>query len=328
MTEPATTGPRYLITGAQGMVGRYLTAHILAEDKDAHVLGLGRSASLPGFFTHSVTINGKQQRAPVPKDLVIQGRYRYQQLSLLMTDRLREVVERFEPTVVFHLAAALHTATEPELFAVNVEGTRSLMSALANTKALVILGGSAGVYGDGSLPLSESQPCNPNDLYGITKLAAEQIVRVKAARSGLGFISARIFNLVGAGQSENYVCGRIAAQLAAATKPTTLSAGPVEATRDFIDVRDVAAALLLLAQKGERGGAYNIATGRETPIHVILSELVRIAGLKGQVEIVSKPPEAVSRQVGKTARLRRIGFTPTHSLQQSLEDLFNYHRAL
>ena len=43
-----------------------------------------------------------------------------------------------------------------------------------------------------------------------------------------------------------------------------------------IDVRDVAAALLLLAHDGERGGAYNLASGRETPIGSILSELLRI----------------------------------------------------
>ena len=321
---------RYLITGAQGLVGRFLTARILAADKDAHVLGLGRSENLPGFFTHSLTVNGKQHRAKVPAELSIHGHYRYQQLSLLMTDRLREVVERFEPTIVFHLASALHTASDQELFEANLEGTASLMNALAKTKALVVLGSSGSVYGEATLPLTESQPCNPNDLYGITKLASEQITRVKAARAGLQFIVARIFNVVGPGQSESHVCGRFAAQLAASVKPTTLSAGTLETTRDFIDIRDVATALLLLATSGERGTTYNVASGKETHIHFVLSELLRIAGLSGQVEVVQNDsqPAGVSRHVAKTSRLRKLGFQPAYSLTQSLEDLFHYRRAL
>jgi nucleoside-diphosphate-sugar epimerase len=320
---------RYLITGAQGFVGRFLSAGILAADKEAHVLGLGRSENLPGFFTHFNTVNGKQQRAPVPAGLTNHGHYRYQQLSLHMTDRLREVVERFEPTVVFHLASALHTATDRELFEANIEGTASLMNALAKTKALVVLGSSGSVYGEPeALPLTETQPCNPNDLYGITKLTSEQIVRVKALKAGLPFINARIFNVVGPGQSESHVAGRFAAQLAASAK--TLSAGTLETTRDFIDIRDVASALLLLAEKGERGTTYNVAGGKETHIHFILSELLRISGLTGQVEVVSNDAQAagVSRHVAKTSRLRKLGFQPAYSLSQSLEDLFNYRRGL
>jgi nucleoside-diphosphate-sugar epimerase len=308
-----------------------LSARILAADKDAHVLGLGRSENLPGFFTHFNTVGGKQQRAKVPAGLENHGHYRYQQLPLMMTDRLREVIERFEPTVVFHLASALHTATDRELFEANIEGTASLMSAVAKTKALIVHGSSGSVYGEPeSLPFTETQPCNPNDLYGITKLASEQIVRVKALKAGLQFITARIFNVVGPGQSERHVAGGFAAQLSASTRPSTLSAGTLETTRDFIDIRDVASALLLLALSGERGTTYNVASGKETHIHFILSELLRISGLTGQVEVISNDAQAtgVSRHVAKTSRLRKLGFQPAYSVSQSLEDLFNYRRGL
>jgi len=322
---------RYLITGSQGLVGRYLTAEILRKEPDAHVLGIGRSENLPGFFTHAIGVNGRQLRAPVPADLSIDGHYRYQQLSLLATDRLRDVVERFEPDCVFHLASALHTAPEHELFEANLEGTASLMNALATTKALVVLGSSGSVYGEPVLlPLAEAHPCNPADLYGITKLAAEQIGRVKAARAGLPFIAARIFNVAGAGQSESHVCGRFAAQLASDPEPATLAVGPLDTTRDFIDVRDVARALLLLAHKGTHGTAYNIASGQETPIQTILAELLRISVLDGQLEIIPKsgPPAGVSRHFADVTRLSQLDFTPTYSLSQSLESLFAYHKSI
>jgi nucleoside-diphosphate-sugar epimerase len=197
---------------------------------------------------------------------------------------------------------------------------------------LVVLGSSGSVYGDpASLPILESHHCNPADMYGLTKLAAEHIARVKA-RSGFAVVNARIFNVVGPGQAESHVCGRFAAQLAspASSRGAALDVGALDTTRDFIDVRDIATALLLLAQRGERGGTYNVASGRETPIHFILSELIRIAGLNGQVRIApqSGRPAGVPRHFADVSRLRRLGFVPDHPLTASLEDVFHYYQGL
>ena len=48
----------------------------------------------------------------------------------------------------------------------------------------------------------------------VTKLTAEHLVRVKAERAGVPFAIARIFNIVGPGQTESHACGRFASQLA------------------------------------------------------------------------------------------------------------------
>jgi nucleoside-diphosphate-sugar epimerase len=329
---------RYLITGAQGLIGRYLTARLLELDKGALVLGLGRSQRMDGFFTHSITIGGEQRRAPVPAQLTgaRDDRYRYQPLSLLATAELREAIGDFRPDCIFHLASGLSTAPERDLFETNIEGTASLLNAVAEAqpaKALLVLGSSGSVYGDpASLPILESHPCNPIDLYGVTKLAAEHLTRVKAARGGFAFVSARIFNVVGPGQSESHVCGRFAAQLAAAatsSRGAILNVGPLETTRDFIDVRDVADALILIARKGERGGSYNLAGGREVPIRFALSELLRISGLSGQVQLAPQGgrPAGVQRHFADVSRLRGLGFVPTYSLTESLQDLFRYYQA-
>ena len=329
---------RYLITGAQGLVGRYLTARILELEKGAQVLGIGRSKRMDGCFTHAISIAGGQRRAPVPAQLLrdLDGRYRYQRLSLLETDRLKETIREFQPHCVFHLASGLSTASERDLFETNLEGTASLMNAVADAqqaKALVILGSSGSVYGDAaSLPIPESHPCNPVNMYGLTKLAAEHITRVKAARCGIASVTARIFNVVGPGQAESHVCGRLAAELGspARSRGAVLEIGALDTTRDFIDVRDVATALLLLAQSGERGGTYNVASGRATPIGFILSELLRISGLDGQVQIAPQGghPPGVQRHFADVSRLRGLGFVPTFSLTASLLDLFRYYQGL
>ena len=328
---------RYLITGAQGLVGRYLTARILDTEPESEVLGIGRSGSVDGFFTHAISTRGGQERAPLPAELLasISARHRYRSVSLLDTPGLCDLLREFRPHCVFHLASALHTASQRDLLQTNVEGTASLMNAVADAPgldALVILGSSGSVYGEPeSLPIRESDACNPADMYGLTKLAAEHVVRIHAERGGLPFVTARIFNVVGPGQSESHVCARLAAQLASvpASRHSALEVGALDTTRDFIDVRDVAAALLLLAQRGDGGNVYNLASGRETPIHAILSELLRISGLNGQVEVVRRNDRTagVRRHVADVSRLQGLGFAPAYSIGESLCDLFRYHRA-
>src|SRR5205085_3746093 len=231
---------RYLITGAQGLIGRYLAARILGAQRDAEVLGVGRSHRIDGFFTHAIRAGDEPRPAPMPAGLhaCLDGRYRYRQLSLLETGALRDLIRDFRPDCIFHLASALHTASERDLFEINVEGTASLMNALCDSpETLLIAGSSASVYGEAcALPIQESHPCRPADTYGVTKLTAEHLVRVKAERAGLPFVLARIFSVVGPGQTETHVCGRFAAQVAALAgiPHPALEVGPLDPTRDFI----------------------------------------------------------------------------------------------
>jgi nucleoside-diphosphate-sugar epimerase len=136
-------------------------------------------------------------------------RYGYQSVSLDDAGSLRPVILVFRPDCVFHLASALHSAPERELAATNIAGTASLLRALEGTGTRLVLGSSASVYGSpGRLPIDEAHPCAPVNAYGTTKLAAEQL----AARHGAGVVIARVFNVVGPGQSEDHVCGRLASR--------------------------------------------------------------------------------------------------------------------
>lgn len=300
---------RCLITGAQGFLGRHLVSRLLDAAPGAQILGLGRSLQ---------SAQGRWE----------EGRARYRQIDLLDTEALTREIRAFAPDCIFHLAAAHGTATERELFATNLEGTSSLLRAAeALPEAVIVLGSSGGVYGAPlALPIAESQPCNPIDLYGVSKLAAEHLARVKAGQSGAFVIAARIFNVVGPGQPQSHVCGRLAAQLARLARAGggTLEVGALEPTRDFLDVRDVASALLLLAERGDRGGIYNVASGREVSIEHALGELLRISGLSGEVRLVRQAgrPAGVLRHVADVTRLARLGFSPAISFERSLLDLY------
>jgi dihydroflavonol-4-reductase len=82
---------------------------------------------------------------------------------------------------VIHLAAAQHEAQAPEshFHRVNVDGTRSLLELAAKAGVRRFVHGSTiGVYGSAAAgSLDEQSPLAPDNPYGRTKAAAEQVVR-------------------------------------------------------------------------------------------------------------------------------------------------------
>lgn len=137
-------------------------------------------------------------------------------------------------------------------------------------------------------------------------------------------------DLVGAGQDERHVCGRFASQIAAIVQevlPPIIEVGPLDMTRDFIDVRDVASALQLLAVHGTPGEVYNVASGIEFPIRCVLSTMLRYAGLEDTVRIqqLSGRSADIPRHFADIQRLVALGFQPQYDLKQSLQHLLRYY---
>jgi nucleoside-diphosphate-sugar epimerase len=81
---------------------------------------------------------------------------------------------------VFHLAAAQHEANVPDrhFWDVNVEGTRNLLDASVGAQVgRFVHGSTIGVYGvELQGEISETSPLKPDNIYGITKKAGEELV--------------------------------------------------------------------------------------------------------------------------------------------------------
>jgi 3-dehydroquinate synthase len=282
--------------------------------------------------------------APIPSSLAgpeLSARYSYESAGLLDTPTLIALIRDFRPTGVMHLAAALRDQPADELFATNVQGTRSLLEAVAAASEhggfappLVVLASSGSVYGarePSELPLREEDTCLPGDDYAISKKASEDVARVKSKLHSIPLVCARIFNVVGPGQDERHFCGWLASQLAASAedlRPPVIEVGPLETTRDFVDVRDVAAALIVLFKQGTPGQTYNVASGVETPVKSVYDQLVELAGLKGSIAIKRRPGRGteIPRVVADINRLQSHGFRGDYTVGASLGDLLEYYR--
>lgn len=328
---------RVLLTGAQGFIGRYTAARWLAAHPDVEIVGIGRSPRREGF-THFVHRGEARVRAPLPRTLrpaLADPRYRYERLDLLDRPALVALLRAARPDVIVHLATSLRDEDPAALLRNNVEGVISLLEAVAGAGVRpprIVLGSTGAVYGvPARLPIDEDTPGNPVDHYAVSKRAAEDAAGVLARRHGLEVVVARIFNPVGPGQDERHLAGHLARQAAAIADglaPPVIEVGPLQTTRDFHDVRDVADALRVLAERGEPGRPYNVAGGVEIGGEAVLAGICAAAGIEGRVEIRRLPgrPSDIPRHFADIGRLRALGWAPRHPLARSLADLVAWYR--
>ncbi|MCA1690583.1 MAG: GDP-mannose 4,6-dehydratase, partial [Actinobacteria bacterium] len=93
---------------------------------------------------------------------------------------------------------------------------------------------------------------------------------------GLDVVRTRAFNHCGPGQTDTYVVGAFASQIAAAEArgqaTVTMRTGDLRPRRDFTDVRDVVRAYWLASEHAPPG-IYNVCSGHATPIADILDLL-------------------------------------------------------
>ena len=238
------------------------------------------------------------------------------------------------PDAVANCAGA--TTGGPEaLAAANITGAYALVRAmlLAETPARLVHLGSAAEYGGAEPPdpLGESAPPRPGAPYGVTKLGGTRLVELGRA-AGLDAVVLRVFNPVGAGAPETSLPGP--GGRAAAPGPgrgADVRLGPLDAVRDFVDARDVAAAVLAAAAAPALPHAViNVGSGTAVPVRSLVKELIAVSGYGGPVHEDSsgsaRSGDLDWQQADITRAGEDLGWRPRHDLAASLADLWEASR--
>jgi GDP-4-dehydro-6-deoxy-D-mannose reductase len=292
---------RALVTGAQGFVGPYLTAHL--ETCGDEVVGIG------------------------PEIDITDG------------EAIRAAVVAARPDAVYHLAAASHVgeswSAPVEVVRVNVEGTMNvLLAAEAAGAGRVLAVGSAEEYGivePSALPLVEGAPLRPVTPYGASKVAAEVVGLQAFLGRRLPVVLVRPFNHLGPGQSDRLVASTLAHQVARNERDGTdvVLAGDLTPRRDFTDVRDVVRAYRLLVEHGEPGEAYNVCSGVDVPISEVADALIGQATRPMRVELDPsrlRPVELPALRGDPSKLQAATGWAPEIPLERTLSDLLAWWR--
>lgn len=306
---------RLLVTGADGFVGRWLVR--TARDAGIPVVAaLGPGAVPPDEWRHPAA------GAPPVESLVA---------DLRDPGAIRQLAET-RPDAVAHLAAiasgALARQDPVATVAVNSDATMRLATALARTSAPRFLFiSTAEVYGvEHSCAITEAAPVRPGSPYAASKAQAEAALAVVARRDRLPVTVARAFPHTGPGQTSTYVLPALVARLRAAKRAGThaVKAGNLDAVRDFLDVRDVVRAYLLLLDHGLPGEVYNVASGvgrRLTDCFEMLAHLMDVAAVAEPDAALVRPGD-IPVLIGDATKLRTAtGWSPEIAFERTLEDL-------
>lgn len=297
-----------LVSGGAGFLGSNLTEFLLKNEYTVIVYD--------NFF------NGKREFLPEshPNLDVIEA-------DLRETKRLKEIIQKFQPKTIFHLAA-LHfipycNAHPIETIQVNVEGTESVLEAARDSSVdKVIYASTAAVYGIyDDFNLEDHRPW-PMDIYGDTKYFGEHLLRLFHEKSGKTGVVARLFNLFGPNETNPHVIPEILNQL---RESDTVRLGNLKPKRDYIYVLDVAKALFAMDQKISDGlNTFNVGTGQEYSV----DELVRtVADILGRDVKIETDPARVRKQerlhlvAGIDKIKNELGWQPEEDLFTGLKKL-------
>jgi GDP-4-dehydro-6-deoxy-D-mannose reductase len=310
-----------LITGAHGFVGPYVATAL------RHRFG----SELKLFLTSKSAAAG-----PGPDQID----------ALDITDgaAVDELIGRLRPDAIVHLAgiAAVTAANADASLAwdVHLHGTLKIADAIMRhcPDCVLAFAGSGQVYGAtarSGLPLDEGALLAPGNTYEVTKAATDLALGARAT-SGLRCIRFRPFNHTGPGQTADFVIPSFALQIARIEKglqPPVIRVGNLDAERDFLDVRDVAAAYTLAVAKSADlppGVILNIASGVPRRIGGILRELIALSTVSISVEMdpARLRPSDTPRFVGDATRARtQLGWSPEHPFGDTLLDVLSHCRS-
>lgn len=235
--------------------------------------------------------------------------------------------------VIFHEAALTSvkiSIRRPSLVNdINVTGTLKLLEASLNSNVKrFIYASSAAVYGNIPSPQREDMTPQPISIYGASKLAAENYVKVYYEVYGLKTLCLRYFNVYGPRQSSDGRYSGVITKFIKAIlcdKPLYIY-GDGQQTRDFIHVQDIIQANLLALKSREAiGKVFNIGTGRSSSINELYTMILNLMNRdERSVRVIrTKPREGEIRySCADITRAKAVmGFSPSFDLEMGLFSL-------
>ncbi|MFH1103697.1 MAG: NAD-dependent epimerase/dehydratase family protein [Actinomycetota bacterium] len=306
-----------IVTGGAGFIGSRLVDLLVDREWEVLVVDDLSSGSMDN-------VAAARKRGPV--SIHVTG---------VNAPELAEVVAKFGPEVIFHLAAQSKvrpSVEDPRHDAeVNVLGTINVLDAARRSGVRKVCFASSGgaIYGgDVRLPAKETSDKTPESPYGISKKIVEDYFRWYRSLYAIEYTLCALANVYGPRQDpglEGGVTAIFSLAMLEGRWPTIFGDG--RQTRDFVYVEDVCDAFLRAADAGN-GELVNIGSGREVSVLELYDAIAEVTGFTGRPVFADPKPGDVLRSVVDPSKARRVlgweAFTP---LRQGLATTVEWYRS-
>jgi UDP-glucose 4-epimerase len=318
---------RYLITGGAGFIGSFVAEELLRRGHRVHVLDDLSTGAIDNI-----------------RHLKDSPAFSYTIESAASASTVAELVD--EADIVYHLAAAvgveLIVESPVRTIETNVHCTEIVLAQANKKKKPVFIASTSEVYGkSGDLPFREDGDLllGPTSRgrwsYACSKAIDEYLSLAYWKERRLPVVIGRLFNTVGPRQTGRY--GMVVPSFvrqALVGEPITVH-GDGRQRRCFCHVKDVVRAMADLMESEEAvGEVFNIGSSDEITI-MDLAERVRLAcGSNSEIRLVPYEEayeagfEDMRRRVPDISKINALlGWRPTRTLEQILEDVIESQRA-
>jgi UDP-glucose 4-epimerase len=317
---------RALITGGAGFIGSHLSEALLDRGHDVLVLDNLSTGSIDNV----AHLKGRRG-------------FEYFIDSVNNEPLLAELIDRSD--VVFHFAAAVGVRLIVEqpvhTIETNVHGTEVVLKHANKKKKLVVVASTSEVYGKSDdVPFSEDSDlvlgatAKHRWAYACSKAIDEFLALAYWKERKLPVIIVRFFNTVGPRQTGQYgmVIPNFVRQALAGEAITVFGDGTQ--SRSFTHVADVVGALIrLIAAPAAIGQVINLGHMEEVTMYQLAERVRKVAGSASPIKLVPYDQAYESGFEDMPRRLpdlrkaeAMIGYRPTHTLDDILEDVVEYFR--
>ncbi|MBU8686469.1 UDP-glucose 4-epimerase GalE [Priestia megaterium] len=316
-----------LVVGGAGYVGSHLVKELVTEE-DVVVLD-----NLSTGFEHLIDSQAT----------FIKG-------NLGDRDILNKIFTEYPIKAVMHFAANSlvgESVTNPyKYYENNVGATLTLLKAMVdhNVKNF-IFSSTAATYGIPHVDLiDETQPNNPINPYGKTKLMVEQILADFASAYQMNYIVLRYFNVAGAHQSgtigeshdpETHLIPIILQHLLGQREQISVFGTDYDTPdgtciRDYIHATDLAKAHILalhaLLNDTQKNKIYNLGNGNGFSVREVIETCEKVTNKKAKIEFVERREGDPAKLVASSDKVQaELGWTPQFNLTQIIESAWNWH---
>lgn len=308
------------VTGATGLLGTWLTRHLVALGADVAVL-------IRDWVPQSELVTDEV----FSRIKIVRGDLQDQAL-------MERILGEYEIDTVFHLAAqtivSIANRNPISTFESNIAGTWYLLEAArrSDTVKQIIVASSDKAYGDQTtLPYTEDMPLQGQHPYDVSKSCADLITQSYAHTFGLPVVITRCGNLYGGGDLNwNRIIPGTIRSILRGEAPIIRSDGTY--IRDYFYVEDAVYAYLLLAElfmvdRTLTGEAFNFSTELQITVLELVQTILSVMNSPLSPNIQNSVSNEILHQyLDATKAKRMLQWQPLFSLDDSLKVTVSWYQ--
>ncbi|AGT32460.1 UDP-glucose 4-epimerase [Geobacillus genomosp. 3] len=264
---------------------------------------------------------------------------------------LREVFRQYDIEAVIHFAANSlvgESMEEPlKYYDNNVYGTQVLLEVMKEFGVKqIVFSSTAAVYGEPKqIPIVETDPTEPTNAYGETKLSMEKMMKWADRAYGIRSISLRYFNVAGAygttiGEDhdpETHLIPLILKVPLGQREEIAIFGDDYDTPdgtciRDYIHVLDLVDAHVLALEKlrsGAKSSVYNLGNGNGFSVKEVIEAARQVTGHPIPARVMARRPGDPAKLVASSEKAKReLGWEPKYpSITDIVASAWEWHQA-